>query len=95
MYNTYLRELLVKSNVDEFVRFILRFSLPKLPADTWLLTSYPLIIVYLKVNTTYKRKKDKKHKKDDKKKGEANEEADDDKVKNTRLANRFDLLNFY
>lgn len=64
MFNTYLRECLVRNNVEDYVTFIQRFSLPKLPADTWTLTTYPLIIVYLKVNTNYKRKKDKKYKKD-------------------------------
>lgn len=64
MFNTYLRSYLVRNNIDEYVTFIQRFSMPKLPADTWTLTTYPLIIVYLKVNTNYKRKKEKKHKKE-------------------------------
>lgn len=49
-----------------------RFTQPK-NTDTlecnnnWVINNYPLIVVNLKVNTNYKRKKDKKKKDDNKK----------------------------
>jgi hypothetical protein len=81
MYSANIREHLVINNVHDYLTFIQRFSLPKSPRDTWTLTHYPLLIVYLKVNTTFKRKKekkDKKNRKDDKKKDSYVEE--DEKV---------------
>lgn len=73
MYNSYLRQHLVQQNIAEYVNLIRSFTLPKNtnslnPEYNWKIANHPMIIVYLKVNTSFKRKKEKKSKKDDKKK---------------------------
>ncbi|EAS04067.1 axonemal dynein heavy chain (macronuclear) [Tetrahymena thermophila SB210] len=72
MFNSYIRQLIVQQNIREYVNFFKRFTQPKSTntldhEQNWLINNFPLLIVNLRVNTNYKRRKDKK-KKDEKKK---------------------------
>ena len=62
MFNTYLRQNIVKGNIDHWCDFLRRFTLPSSNSSTlqiWHITQTPLLILNLNVNSQYKKKRPK------------------------------------
>lgn len=65
MFNTYIRENLVKGNILDYCDFIKKFTFPlEKEKSLWKVNTFPLIILNLQVNMN-KKKKEKKKKKDE------------------------------
>lgn len=67
MFNWYVRDLVFKQNVEDYVSFVKKFTVP-VKGLSWNISRSPLIVIDLRVNINYKRKTEKGKKKDSKNK---------------------------
>lgn len=67
MFNTAVRENVIKGNIQDYCDFVKKFTLPieKDKDNIWTINNFPLIILKLQVNLTKNKKKEKKKKKDE------------------------------
>ncbi|KAM3134228.1 hypothetical protein pb186bvf_013648 [Paramecium bursaria] len=73
MFNSFLRENVLRQNCESWVNFIKKFTYPPSQGEgIWKINDYPMIILNLEVNLQFKRKKDVRKKKDEKEKEPSN-----------------------
>jgi dynein heavy chain len=60
MFNSYLRENVLRQGVESWCAFVRKFTVPdKIDENIWRVNDYPMIVLNLEVNLNFKRKKDK------------------------------------
>jgi dynein heavy chain len=60
MFNTYLRDNVLRQGVESWCAFVRRFTVPeRIDENIWKVNDYPIIVLNLEVNLNFKRKKEK------------------------------------
>ena len=60
MFNTYLRDNVLRQGVESWCTFVRRFTVPdRIDESIWQVNDYPMLVLNLEVNLNYRRRRDK------------------------------------